>query len=48
LENLHDDDDDKNDNDDHVDISRAWENIRILIASATETLSYYEMKQHKS
>jgi hypothetical protein len=36
--------------DDDVDISRAWETIREknMKASATESLDYYEMKQHKS
>jgi hypothetical protein len=41
LENLDDDDDD-------VDINRAWESIREnMKASATEYLSYYELKHHK-
>jgi hypothetical protein len=41
LENFDDDDDD-------VDISRAWESIREnMKASATESLDYYELKWHK-
>jgi len=33
---------------DHVDISRAWESITEDIkASETESLGYYELKQHK-
>jgi hypothetical protein len=41
LENLNNDDDD-------VDIIRAWGSIRDNIkASATGRLGYYELKQHK-
>jgi hypothetical protein len=32
----------------YVDFNRAWESIRERMeASATETLGYYEIKQHK-
>jgi hypothetical protein len=45
LGNLNDDDDD---DDDDVDINRAWKNIREnMKTSATESLGYYELKQHK-
>jgi len=41
LENFDDDDDD-------VGISKAWESIRKNVkASATDSLGYYDLKQHK-
>jgi len=44
LENLDDDDDD----DDDVDINRIWESIiKNMRASATVSLGYCVMKQHK-
>jgi hypothetical protein len=44
LGNMDDDDDD-----DDVDINRAWECIRQSTkASATDSLGYCELKQHKS
>jgi hypothetical protein len=55
LENLDDDDGGGGgdasaavDDDDDVDINRAWENItENKKASATDSLGYYELKQHK-
>jgi len=36
-----------NSDDNVVDISRAWENIKEnMKASATDSLGYYELKQH--
>jgi hypothetical protein len=52
LENLNDDDDDDDGGGGggggDVDISRAWESIREnMKASATDSLGFYELKEHK-
>jgi len=48
MDNDDDDDDDYDDDDDDIAINRAWRSTRENInTSATESLRYYEFKQHK-